>query len=81
MLGVVSVSFVVVISDSAIDPEYSVTDATEGVREVIDRVPESSRTRNCEMEGLSEVVGEVERLEAVSLLRGLVGRPCCARIS
>jgi hypothetical protein len=80
-LGMVSGSFVVVMSESAIDPAYSVTDDTEGVSEVIDRVPESSRTRNCEIEGLRLPEGEVERLDAVSLLSGLAGRPCCARMS
>jgi hypothetical protein len=80
-LGMVSGSFVVVMSESAIDPAYSVTDDTEGVSEVIDRVPESSRTRNCEIEGLRLPVGEVERLGAVSPLSGLAGRLCCARMS
>ena len=51
VLGVLSVSFVIVISESAIDPAYSETDVTEGESEVMDRVPESSRTKNCEIEG------------------------------
>jgi hypothetical protein len=80
-LGIVSASFVVVMSECAIDPAYSVTDDTEGVSEVIDRVPESSRTKNCEIEGLRLPEGEVERLGAVSLRSGLAGRPCCARMS
>lgn len=81
VLGIVSVSLVVEASDSALDPAYSVTDAAEGVREVIERVPESSRTRNCEIEGFIPPGGEVERAGAVSLLSGLAGRCCCARIS
>lgn len=79
-LGIVSVSFAAEASDSAIDPAYSVTEAAEGVREVIERVPESSRTRNCEIEGFIPPVGEDERVGAVSLLNGLDGR-CCARMS
>ena len=76
-----SVSFVIVISDSAIDPAYSETEVTEGESEVIDRVPESSRTKNCEIEGFDPGEGEVERCSAESPLSGLEGRPCCARIS
>ena len=81
VLGVLSVSFVIVISESAIDPAYSETDAMEGEIEVIDRVPESSRTRNCEIEGLRAGEGEVERFGADSPRSGLEGRPCWARIS
>jgi hypothetical protein len=81
VLGVLSVSFVIVTSESAIDPAYSETDVTEGESEVMDRVPESSRTKNCEIEGFSPGEGEIERFGAESPLSGLEGRPCCARIS
>jgi len=81
VLDMLSVSFFIVASESAIEPAYSVTDATEGVSEVIDRVPESSRTRNCEIEGFRAPVGDVERFGADSPRSGLEGRPCCARIS
>jgi hypothetical protein len=81
VLGELSVSFVIVISESAIDPAYSETDVTEGESEVIDRVPESSRTRNCEIEGFRPGEGEIDRLVADSPRSGLPGRPCWARIS
>lgn len=77
MLGIVSVSLAVDPSESALDSAYSVTDPIEGVSEVTDRVPASSRTRNCEMEGLTPAEGgEEERTGDVSPLKGLAGR-CC----
>jgi len=81
VLGVLSISFVIVISESAIDPAYSETDAIEGEIEVMDRVPESSRTKNCEIEGFRPGAGEVERFGAESPRSGLEGRPCWARMS
>jgi len=81
VLGMVSVSLAVDPSDSALDPAYSVTDATEGVSEVIDLERESSCTRNCEIEGLRLAEGDEDRVGDVSPLNGLAGRCCCARIS
>jgi hypothetical protein len=81
VLGALSISFVIVISESAIEPAYSETDVTDGESEVMDRVPESSRTKNCEIEGFRPGEGEIERLAAESPRSGLEGRPCCARIS
>ena len=82
VLGIVSVSLAVDPSESALDSAYSVTDPIEGVSEVTDRVPASSRTRNCEMEGLTPAEGgEEERTGDVSPLKGLAGRCCCARMS
>jgi len=81
VLRLVSVSLAVDPSDSAFDPAYSVTEPTDGVSEVIDRVPESSCTRNCEMEGLTLAEAGEDRGGDVSPLNGLAGRCCCARIS
>jgi hypothetical protein len=82
VLAMVSVSLAVDPSESALDPAYSVTEPIEGVSEVTDLVPASSRTRNCEMEGLALAEGgEEDRVGDVSPLKGLAGRWCCARIS
>jgi hypothetical protein len=90
VLAIVSVSLAVDPSESALDPAYSVTDPIEGVSDVTDLVPASSRTRNCEMEGLTLAEGgeedlaeggEEDRVGDVSPLNGLAGRCCCARMS
>lgn len=75
VLGIVSVSLAVEPSDPALEPAYSVKEVVEGeVRDVIERLPSSSRTINCESEGLDIVEDSVGADSLETCMEGGFGR-------
>lgn len=74
LLIVDSGSFVVELSDPALEPAYSEKlDADGEVSDVIDRLPDSSRTRNWEIDGFAAPASGEEALGVDSLEMCIVG--------